>query len=133
MTSNQGFVGGDPTPGPLHPDRQIAANLMLDEPPTVTEEFSQRQKTSREKDMIVAFTTLTGYRESQIIGINEKTLTIVTASGGKYQLNRALDRFRTLSGPDAPRPKKRVKAKAVDAGSPINPTNVDEPNEDTEA
>ena len=132
MANTDTFVGGEPTPGPLHPDRQIAATMLFDEAPTVTDEFQARPKSARERDMITAFTTLTGYKERDLIGVNEVTLTIVTASGGKYQLNRAMDRFRTLSGPAAPRAK-RAKAKPAATGrSATNIPQEEPPNEDTE-
>lgn len=118
MASNDGFVGGDPTPGPLHPDRQLASELLLEDPPEVTETFATRKKTDREQKIVTAFTTVTGYREEQIIGVNERTLTVVTANGGKYQLNKAGNLLRHLSGPAPLKPRrKKIKGEAPAAAT----------------
>jgi hypothetical protein len=123
MTSE--FVGGVPVEGPLHPERQRQAAMLLEDPPEISQTFSTRDKTEREKKILTAFTTVTGYREAQVIGINEKTLVVVTANGGKYQLNKAGTLIRHLSGPAPIKPRNgrkgaKVQPTRATAGSETN-------------
>lgn len=52
--------------------------------------------------ILKVFLRLSGFNEGEILGVNYKSLTFVSTSGGKYQMSRDGKRVRKLSGPDYP-------------------------------
>lgn len=88
---------------------------MVD-PAEILPNYSRRPVSDAEKAILVAFTTLTTYKASDVIGLNAATKVVVTGNGGKYQLNRAGTIVRHLSGP-APVKVKRKKVAATTKSS----------------
>ena len=57
----------------------------------------------RKSKVITNFRKITGIKASDVIGFNEQTRVIVTAQGGKYQLNAKGNQVKHLQGPPAPK------------------------------
>lgn len=57
----------------------------------------------RKSKVITNFRKITGIKASDVIGFNEQTRVIVTAQGGKYQLNQKGNQVKHLQGPPAPK------------------------------
>ena len=49
------------------------------------------------------FLRLTGLERSVVDGQNDRTLTFITTTGGKYQMNRRGTNVRIISGPEYPK------------------------------
>lgn len=54
-----------------------------------------------ENTVLAKFCRATGFKESDILAHNPKTLTFVSRFGGKYQIRN--NKIRTLVGPDYPK------------------------------
>jgi hypothetical protein len=58
---------------------------------------------AKKASFVKRFRALTGVKASDIISVNEQTRVIVTAQGGKYQINRKGNQVQHLQGPPVPK------------------------------
>jgi hypothetical protein len=104
-----------PSDGGLPQDDEYADPITAQGPgqasvqPTNTSAKDGDDEDLRKGAVAKRFRALTGVKAGDILAINEQTRVVVTAAGGKYQLNKKGDQVRQLSGPEAP------KSTAIDA------------------
>lgn len=60
------------------------------------------EPTTDEDALVKNFLKLTGYKETDINGVNADRRTVVTKNGGKYLIKKSGKSFRTAAGPAAP-------------------------------